>query len=383
MAGYPHKSNMLVAIPVTGRPIPPQVMFAFHSMAYPMNWNHYALQLWGLEVGDARCQFADSAEANGCKYIFFWDEDVACPPQAVPELVYKMEHNPKIAVCGGVYCLKREPAEPLLFRGNGNGPFWDWKAGEFFQVTGIGMGCTVVRVDALKDLKKPYFRTVYDYSRAMDGVAGIESWTEDLWFCQRIMDTGKWDIYADASIICTHYDPVTCKAYNLPPDSKPVQHLQYAVGKSKILDIGSGRTPYKTPDGTCITADPDERSKPDYRCDLRKLPFANKEFDIVFSPALDRFPVDETEEVLAEWVRVMKDTGEIRIVVSNFEWAAQEVVAKRISPSELLSHGYRTGFTIESLEAALLRHGLKTERIKSDPAHIAVRGKRDTKALVA
>jgi len=26
---------------------------------------------------------------------------------------------------------------------------------------------------------------------------------------------------------------------------------------------------------------------------------------------------------------------------------------------------------------------LKTERIKSDPAHIAVRGKRDTKALVA
>lgn len=376
MAGYPHKSNMLVAIPVTGRPIPPQVMFAFHSMAYPMNFNHYALQLWGMEVGEARNAFAQSAIENECKYIFFWDEDVACPPQSVPELIYKMEHNPDIAVCGGVYCLKREPAEPLLFRGNGNGPFWDWKAGEFFEVTGIGMGCTVVRVDALKDLKKPWFRTVYDYSRTMDGIAGIESWTEDLWFCQRIADTGKWKIYADSSILCTHYDPATCKPYFLPKDSKPVQHLQYGDTKTKILDIGSGKNPYQTPDGKCITVDPDEKANPDYRCDLRKLPFENKEFDIVFSPSLDHFPQDETEEILSEWLRVMKDKGEIRLVVSNFDWIASEVVAKRMPASNLMNHGHKTAFSISELEAVLKRLDLTTELVKSDPAHIAIRGKR-------
>jgi hypothetical protein len=339
-----------------------------------MNFNYTALQLKGLPVDEARNQFAEAAIANNCKYIFFWDEDVACPPQSIPELIYKMEHHPDIAVCGGIYCLKRDPAEPLVFRGNGNGPFWDWKAGEFFEVSGIGMGCTIVRVEVFKDLKKPWFKSEFNYTRMMDGVAALESWTEDLWFCDKVAKTNKWKIYADASLICGHYDPVTCKAYHLPADSYPVKHLSVQKGKKKILDIGSGKTPYQTDEGKPITVDFNDKS--DYRCDLRKLPFENKEFDIVFSSALEQFQKDEIDDLLSEWKRVLKVSGELRLVVSNAKWIATELAAERIPVEQVFNKSRVSGYTFESLSRHLKECGFgNIEKVKSDSAHIGIRAK--------
>jgi predicted SAM-dependent methyltransferase len=372
---YPHMQNLLFAVPLTGRPIPVDVMFAFHSMALPMNFNYSTLRVVGKPVDEARNEYAQYAVDHNCKYIFFWDEDVACPPQSIPELIYKMEHHPDIAVCGGIYCLKREPAEPLVFRGNGNGPFWDWKAGEFFEVSGIGMGCTIVRTEVFKDLKKPWFKTEFNYSQMMNGVAALESWTEDLWFCDRVTKTGKWKVYADGSLLCTHYDMATSKGFNLPADSKPVQHLSSPVGKKKILDIGSGKTPYQTKEGKAVTADPDEKNEPDYRCDLRKLPFANAEFDVIFSPALERFPAEETAEVLTEWTRCLKPDGELRLVVSNVEWQARELIAGRVQPAQMITANRATAFTFESLKKSLSEFK-EVEKVQSDPAHIAIRAKR-------
>jgi len=372
---YPHMNNMLFGMPMTGRPIPPAVMFAFHSMCLPMNFNYSMSQIIGKPIDEARNIFAETAIANDCKYIFTWDEDVACPPQTIPELVYKMEHTPDAAVIGGVYCLKRDPAEPLVFRGNGNGSYWDWKAGEFFEVSGIGMGCTLIRTEVFKDLKKPWFKTEFNYSRMLDGNGGLESWTEDLWFCERINQTGKWKVYCDASLLCSHYDMTTCKAYSLPPDSKPVQHLQAPRGKLKMLDLGSGMTPYDTKEGFVIHADSNEKAKPDYRCDLRKLPFATGEYDIVFSPALEQF--EETNEVLSEWIRCMKPDGELRLVISDVEWAAKELLAGKLKPAQLYGAKKLSAFTYESLVEILKEAGLgDIEKVKSDPAHIAVRAKK-------
>jgi hypothetical protein len=372
VASYPHQPKLLVAFPITGRPIPVDVMFAFHSMAYPMNYGHVIQQVRGQPVDVAREYFAETAIAQGCKYIFFWDEDVACPPQAVPELIYKMEHNPDAAVIGGVYCLKRNPPEPLVFQGNGNGSCWDWKAGEFFEVSGVGMGCTVVRVEVFKDLKKPWFKTAMDYTRALDGLGGIESWSEDLWFCDRVNKTKRWKVYCDGSIICGHYDMDTSKRYDLPADSKPVQHMRVGKGK-KILDLGSAFSPYQCDEGNIVRADSEERSMPDYRCDLRKLPFGNKEFDIVFSPALEHFPASDTEELLAEWRRVMKDDGELRLVVSDIKWIAAEIMEGRLAPDALNSVKRLRVFTYDSLVRCF--PDMNVEKVPSDEAHMAIRVK--------
>jgi SAM-dependent methyltransferase len=385
-AGYPHYTNLLFALPLSGRFLPPEIMFAFHSLAMPMNYNNIVQTTKGMNVAEAREQFADIALQNNCKYIFFLDEDVACPPQTIPELIYKMEQNPDIAVCGGVYCLKRDPSEPLIFMGNGNGPFWDWKVGDFFECSGIGMGCTLIRVEALKDLKRPFFKTVYDYSKMMDfGVPALESWTEDLWFCKRISDTKKWKVYVDTSIMCLHYDLNTGKAYSLPQDSKPIQHLTTKKGTKKILDIGSMLCEngyYQTSEGNTIKVDYDspDSINSDYKCDLSRLPFANEEFDIVFSPALEYFNRLKVENVIKEWKRVLKSNGELRLVVENLENVI-DAVKNNTKEVSCLFRGNTNrlrcnGFTKDYLKLLLEKCDFSPKSIEfvpSDAFHIGIR----------
>lgn len=385
--GYPKFTNLMFAIPFSGRPLPPQLLLAFKAMATPMNYNCVMQTLVGVPIGEAREQFATLAVENKCKYLFFWDEDVACPPQAIPELIYKMEHTPDAAAIGGVYCLKRDPTEPLVFQGNGNGPSWDWKAGEFFECSGIGMGCTVLRVEAFKDLKKPWFKTVHDYTRMLDGQSAIESWTEDLWFCQRLADTKKWKVYCDASLLCTHYDLVSGKGYNLPPDSKPVEHMEIAKGKKKVLDIGSAVLPighYECKEGTTVRCDYDTFNvDTDYRCNLKKLPFDKESFDIAYSGVLESFRPDEFEEVLKEWLRVVKKKGELRLSVANMDSIINKVIKE---PMNYLKHVFdadginnrKNGFTKEVFKDTFRKifpneKEYEIDFVPSDSLHIGIR----------
>lgn len=392
--GYPKFTNMLFAIPFSGRPLPPEILLSFKSMATPMNFNNVMQVVTGQPIAVAREHFGDMAVQSKCKFIFFWDEDVACPPQTIPELVYKMEHTPDAAVIGGVYCLKRHPSEPLVFQGNGNGPSWDWKAGEFFECSGVGMGCTLVRTEALKDLKRPWFKTVHDYSKMLDGLNAMESWTEDLWFCQRVTDTHKWKVYCDSSLLCTHYDVNTGEPFNLPPDSKPVQHLAVAKGKKKILDIGSAILPtghYACKEGIPIKCDFDTFDvQTDYRCDLRKIPFDNEAFDIVFSGVLETFSTLEIDETLTEWRRVLKTGGELRLVVANMPEILKGIQyngdgdgngnGNGASINQIFnSNGIRNrkcAFSKESLKERLESVGFKPDDIEfvpSDRVHIGIR----------
>ena len=70
------------------------------------------------------------------KYLFFIGTDVTVPPYAIRQLIFHLEHHPKYAIAGGIYCHKSPPQEPLVYRGNGQGPYWDWKVGEVFDVDG-------------------------------------------------------------------------------------------------------------------------------------------------------------------------------------------------------------------------------------------------------
>lgn len=378
MVMYPNNRGLTFGMPMTGRPIPPDVMFAFHSMAMPMAYEVGTARVVGKPVDEARNAIADAAIANESKYIFFWDEDVACPPQTIPELIYKAEHNPDAAVISGVYCLKREPAEPLVFKEIGSGPYWKWRVGEFFEAAGCGMGCTLIRVEALADIKRPWFKTLVDYSAMMDGICGMKLYTEDLWFCEKVRDTRKWKIYIDGSILCGHYDMTSCKRYDLPTDSYPVQHLTAPKGSKKILHIGVTPGLQNGDEGKIVTADCDESAKPDYRCDLHRLPFDHNTFDVVTSPVLENFASSETEELLTEWIRVLKPDGEFRIVVGNLKEVARQIADGKLDPEALYTGKRKTAFTLESLKAALDKLPLKEieKATRTDPAHLALKARK-------
>src|ERR1044071_3472269 len=126
--------GLMIGIPTLGRPVPLSWAMSWRSLSPPINYNMNVMIVNGRAVDAARNEIALAALEKGSKYIFFLGDDVVVPNHTLRQLIYRLEHNPEIGVVGGVYCSKSEPAFPLVFRGNGNGSYWDWRIGEFFEV---------------------------------------------------------------------------------------------------------------------------------------------------------------------------------------------------------------------------------------------------------
>jgi methyltransferase family protein len=390
--GYPHMPTLAIGVPFSGRPLPPELPLNFKNCTPPMNTNVVMFEMIGQPIDKARNYFAEQAIAHKSKYLFFWDEDVLLPAHALRELMYVMNNWPQIGVVAGIYCLKSQRPEPLVFRGKGKGPYWDWKVGELFEADAVGMGCTLLRTEIFEDMKKPWFNTVDKYDAYLDNIPMGEQWTEDIWFCTHLKEQTKWKIFAHGGLIMPHLDVRTGRRYELPPDSKPARHLLLPVGAKKILDIGPGEAgKLKTNEGTVVSVDIRE-GVADYRCDFRKLPFATEEFDIVFSSQnLEHIRRSEVSSTLDEWIRVLKAEGELRLIVPDLEWAAKRIMAGEVGdmiakPKENVTaldvlYGQQSydedfhynGWTRKILEATLKKKGFKHFEFTSPGYAIAVR----------
>src|SRR4030095_2343589 len=197
--GYPHFRTIAICVPWSGRPLPPELVMAFKACAPRMNCNTIFFETkWNepKDIADARNQFVKVALEHGARYLFFWDEDVLLPPYALRELMFVMQNWDNIGVIGGIYCLKSDRPEPLVFKCTGESHYWDWEVGEVLEVTGISRGCTWIRADVFKDIEEPWLRTIDDMSSFFDNVPFGEVWTEDLYFCKKVVDTKKWRMVA-------------------------------------------------------------------------------------------------------------------------------------------------------------------------------------------
>jgi len=172
----------------------------------------------------------------------------------------------------------------------------------------------------------------------------------------------------------THYDLSSGIGYNLPEDSKPVKHLQTNVkGEKKVLDLGSNISgeKYECKEGKTISCDSDYMTYPgvtaDYRCDLRKLPFNNDEFDIVYSSCLEAFSEYEHVDLLKEWLRVVKPKGEFRLVVDNAEFKHGSSLFVHLLQFKT-GHTKRFLFSKESIHDTLVNVGITPENIEFVPS---------------
>lgn len=288
--------GLVIGIPTLGRPPGLEWALAFKSLNPPINFNTVFQIVKGQEVGAARQAIAEFAVESGAKYLFFLGDDVIVPAHTLRQLIYRLDHDESIVAVAGVYSTKCDPSYPLVFRGNGSGVYWDWKIGEFFEVSGMGMDCTLIRVEALSRISKPWFLTV-DTDQFMDGINAAENWTEDLYFCTKVINEEVGKIYCDASIICGHYDVKENRIYTLPKDSLPMR--QRGVSKDKkCLIVGPPMDITEKDQFEVIHYGNYEDA--DYRGQVGNLPFAEEEFDwvIVTAPGL--------EVNLTEWKRVTK-----------------------------------------------------------------------------
>lgn len=399
MTQYIDSVGIMLGLPLTGRPVRPEWALAHAQLVFGMNINLRKVSIFREEVGEARNWIAEQAISQGAEFLLFNDEDVLMQPHTPSQLLTRMRYNENCAVVCAVYPHKQHPCHGMVFRGNGSGPYMNWRAGEFFEISGCGMGATMIRTEVFKQLEKPWFKTVHDESKLPDGQNNILQYTEDLWFTDKLRGlinpkTGKnWELWADGSLLCEHWD-ISGKAYFFEPDSYVLKQIGIKQGTKKIVDLGCGESPYKTDEGEVVTVDAREEVNPDYRCDLRSLPFANEEFDIVTSShVLEHFSRDEWGSVLDEWVRVLKKDGEFRLVVPNIEWAADQIKAGITEENRVhiwnVLYGAETydlnfhkmGFTPGIIEKAFRDRGFKDITIDLPGYNIVCLAKRKEKRI--
>lgn len=101
------------------------------------------------------------------------------------------------------------------------------------------------------------------------------------------------------------------------------------------IKVVIGTRTYLGPDWIHVDIDPrpltsadGSRHPVDVVCDARKLDLPDNYADIVFnSECLEHFPWREYPKVLAEWCRIVKPRGTIRVEVPDFLLACQQVLA--------------------------------------------------------
>lgn len=349
---YDYRIGVAICTPIPtkqlpdGRIVREKVAVEWHrarsSLSFPTNYNSIEIMIDGEEVGDARNLAVHHLMTHNPrpKYLLFIDYDVIIPPDAGQKLIYRAEHFPDFDVFAGVYCAKTKPEEPLIYKGDGQGPFWDWTVGDLlFDITGIHMGLTLIRSSlfdriAWDDPNKPLFLTQNGFTIKDGGLSKFRG-TEDLFFCKRIREEANAKILVDTSVLAAHMDYNLMMEFGLPLDSMPVKRAQWLrFGKpedtdkqKKALDIGAGSLRREWAGYTTFTTDLRADTKPDYVMDSRWLNLPDNSFDLIASSHhLEHLGRWEQERIWAECFRVCKPGGLIEHIVPSAEWAAGKII---------------------------------------------------------
>jgi hypothetical protein len=191
-------------------------------------------------VADAQNLGAEDCIKKGFEWLLLWEDDVVAPVDAMLNL-NKYIIKKDIPVVSGLYFLKGNFSEPILYRGLGNGPFLDFKIGDKVWSDGVPTGLLLVHRKILelmwkesewyetlgKRKTKKIFETPskLEYDPLTNSHA-INTGTSDLEFCHRIIrekvltragwpkiGRKKYPFLCDTRIFCKHIDLATGRQY--------------------------------------------------------------------------------------------------------------------------------------------------------------------------
>lgn len=234
----PSRKRLLVGVPMTGL-IRSEWVIARYGQVIPCNWSQTDAIRWlnnwsplDFLVADARNIVATQCVEMNFDWLFFIDHDVVLAPDTIIRMNERMIKE-EVPIWGGLYFTKSRPAEPLVYRGRGNGYFANWELGDEVWVDGLPMGCTMIHSSILKvlydtseyyDLPGIKAKKIFETPAKVWFSPDRRSWTtatgtEDLEFCSRIMreevfKKAGWPEYEgkefpfliDTSIFCRHID---------------------------------------------------------------------------------------------------------------------------------------------------------------------------------
>jgi SAM-dependent methyltransferase len=190
----------------------------------------------------ARNQMTHQAIELGCKYIFYWDDDVIINPKTMYDMHNAMERFPELGAVTGIYTTREPMQEPILYKHQGEGAWWDFDMtpGNLQEIFAAGGGCVMARVECLKEVQEhlggPWWLDEFDPKFLKSDAPGVAVksktvWGHDIRFFRRIHElarSGKasknWMVCTAGWLTCFHYDLQTQTMYGLPDETPALKN---------------------------------------------------------------------------------------------------------------------------------------------------------------
>jgi len=156
-AKQPLWKRICIAVPTTGL-VRIEWVLARFGQIIPCNWSHSDIfQFYNMfsplqyVVADARNVCVSHSLGNNYEWTLFIDHDVCLPSDCFLRINEYMR-NADVPIVSGLYYAKGNMPEPLIYRGDGNSFYEDWKFGDKVWCSGIPMGLTLINNKILKVL---------------------------------------------------------------------------------------------------------------------------------------------------------------------------------------------------------------------------------------
>ena len=198
--------KLLIGIPTGGQPTRP-FLDALSALELPPAVTDADRLVWnGNAVAVQREMIARDAVQRGADLLAMIDDDIVAPPDALVKLIAALEADPNAALAGALY-YSRDSARPMAVARWSSGDTTTaaipaYADGKVAVVDGVGFGCIVLRIAALRALSLPYFAAhVYVDPSARS----VRQCDEDYLLCERLRNAGR-RVLLHAGVRCGHYD---------------------------------------------------------------------------------------------------------------------------------------------------------------------------------
>ena len=264
-------NRILIAVPCTGL-VRIEWVMAKYNQIIPTNWSQVEMTQWlntyvplEYQLPDAENLIAQQVVQGDYEWFLSIEQDNLIPPDAYIRINEYMTAG-KVPIVSGLYYTKSVPAEPILYRGRGNGSFRDFKLGDKVWCDGIPFGFTLIHGSIIKALwneSEEYMvgnevtRKVFELPNANVRNSGFDNkgdetvtfantrGTTDLNFCKRLMRDGiftkagwkkyqnmKYPFLVDTNILVQHIDNA---GRQFPLGGVPRQHMPIQGRKPKTI----------------------------------------------------------------------------------------------------------------------------------------------------
>jgi len=149
-----------------------------------------------------RIKVIQEARKQNFEWVLFIDDDVFVPYDVIQKL---LSHQKDVVT--GVYWVKGNQEDPVIFEKEGAGPMYNFPVGELFKIAGSGLGCCLINMKVFDAFEKegiPFFKENW-VLKLPDGRNMKCSIGEDHYFFHMAQELG-FDTWCDGNILCDHYD---------------------------------------------------------------------------------------------------------------------------------------------------------------------------------